>query len=54
MNVYEIKVEEAPDYNKDDFIEYFWLAPKALYERIAQGEKTKGDLPTLVKTFYDV
>lgn len=52
MNVYEIKMEEAPNYNKDDFIEHFWLSPKALFEKIAQGEKTKGDLPILVKIFY--
>ena len=52
MNVYEIKMEEAPDYNKDDFTEYFWLSPKALFEKIAQGEKTKGDLPVLIKIFY--
>ena len=52
MNVYEIKMEEIPDYNKDDFTEYFWLLPKALFAKIAQGEKTKGDLPILVKIFY--
>lgn len=23
MNLYEIKMDEAPDYNKDDFVEYF-------------------------------
>ena len=52
MNVYEIKMDESPNYNKDDFTEYFWLTPKALFEKIAQGEKTKSDLPTLVKIFY--
>ncbi|MDO8551091.1 MAG: NUDIX hydrolase [bacterium] len=52
MNVYDIKMDEAPDYNKSDFVEYFWLTPKALFERIAKGDKTKGDLPKLVKIFY--
>lgn len=52
MNVYEIKMDETPNYNKSDFIEYFWLTPKALFEKIANGEKTKGDLPKLVKIFY--
>ncbi len=52
MNVYEIKMDEAPNYNKSDFIEYFWLTPKALFEMIANGDKTKGDLPKLVKIFY--
>ncbi len=52
MNVYEIKMDKTPDYNKNDFIEYFWLTPKALFKRIANGEKTKEDLPKLVKIFY--
>ena len=52
MNVYEIKMDDAPNYNKSDFIEYFWLSPKALLERIARGDKTKSDLPTLVNIFY--
>ena len=52
MNVYEIKMDEAPDYNKSDFVGYVWLTPKALFKRIANGDKTKGDLPTLVKIFY--
>jgi len=52
MNVYEIKMEEAPDYNKSDFVEYFWLTPKAFFERIANGEKTKSDLPKLVNIFF--
>ncbi len=52
MNVYEIKMDKAPNYNKKDFTEYFWLTPKALFERIEKGEKTKDDLPKLVKIFY--
>lgn len=52
MNVYEIKSDEAPPFNKNDFIEAFWLTPHALLERIAQGEKVKDDLPKLIKIFY--
>lgn len=52
MKVYEVKMDEPPNYNKSDFVEYFWLTPKALFERIASGEKTKGDLPKLVTKFY--
>ncbi len=52
MNVYEIQSDIAPEYNKDDFTEYFWLTPQEFFERVAQGEKTKGDLPKLVKIFY--
>lgn len=52
MHVYEIKTNETPEYNKDDFTGYFWLMPKALLERIEEGERVKDDLPKLVKIFY--
>lgn len=52
MNVYEIKMDEAPDYNRNDFVEYFWLTPEALLRKIDQGEDVKSDLPKLVKIFY--
>lgn len=50
--VYEILSDKAPSYNPEDFCEYFWLTPEALLAWIAQGEKSKGDLPILVKLFY--
>src|SRR4030042_2591668 len=49
MQVYEIKSDEIPNYNKNDYFAYFWLTPKELLKRIARGEKTKGDLPKLIK-----
>ena len=52
MNVYEMYMDKAPDYNKDDFVEYFWLTPKAFFERIAGGDTAKGDLSKLITTFY--
>lgn len=52
MNVYEIKSDTAPDYNKEDYIEYFWLTPKELLDKLGQGDKSKEDLPKLVKKFY--
>lgn len=52
MKVYEIKSDEAPDYSKNDYFEYFWLTPRELLKKIAEGEKAKEDLPKLVKIFY--
>lgn len=52
MNVYEIQADRDPNYNKNDFTESFWLTPNELFARIGAGEKTKGDLPTLVNHFY--
>ncbi|MBP7770630.1 MAG: NUDIX domain-containing protein [Candidatus Pacebacteria bacterium] len=52
MGVYEIQSDETPNYNPDDFIEHFWLAPQEVIDRIEAGDKTKGDLPVLLKHFY--
>jgi isopentenyldiphosphate isomerase len=52
MNVYEIKSDSVPDFNKNDFIEYYWLTPTELLEKLAGGDKSKDDLPKLVKKFY--
>jgi len=52
MKVYEIQTDEVPEYNKEDFCEYFWLTPKEFFKRIKDGEKTKEDLPKLIKHFY--
>jgi isopentenyl-diphosphate delta-isomerase len=50
--VYEIKSDEIPNYNKDDFTEYFWLTPTEIINKINQGDKAKSDLPKLVRIFY--
>ncbi len=52
MRVYEIQMNAAPDYNRNDFVEYSWLTPAALAERIALGDEAKGDLLKLVQRFY--
>lgn len=52
MQVYEIRCNIVPDYNKDDFVEFFWLKPHEILERIESGEGTKDDLPKLVKLIY--
>ena len=52
QHVYEIRSDLVPDYNRDDFVEDFWLKPKELLARIESGEKAKSDLPKLVRIFY--
>ncbi len=52
MHVYELFSEETPDYNRNDFVESFWLTPEAFFERIKNGDKTKEDLPKLIQLFY--
>ncbi len=50
--VYEIKSNSAPDYNPDDFCEYFWITPEDLIKKIEAGEPAKSDLIKLVKILY--
>lgn len=50
--IYEIRSDKAPEYNKNDFVEYYWLTPKEVLEKIVNGDKAKSDLPKLIKTFY--
>ena len=52
MNVYLIKSDEVPNYNTEDFMEYFWYKPEDLIKKIEAGEKAKGDLIVLVRKFF--
>lgn len=52
MHVYEIRSDEAPTWNADDFVESHWLHPHEVLERIQQGDCAKGDLPLLIQRLY--
>ncbi len=51
MKVYEIKLNCSPEYNKNDFIESFWLSPDDLIKWLYDGEPAKSDLLKLVQIF---
>jgi len=52
MNVYEITLDEEPDYNREDFAEAYWFEPRELLKVLEAEENSKDDLPRLVKKFY--
>ena len=52
MTVYEICSDATPQFNRDDFIEAFWLMPEEALARIEHGEYAKDDLPVLIRRFY--
>lgn len=52
MKVFLIQSDIVPNYNTDDFIEYYWLSPKEIVSRLENGEKSKGDLPRIVKHLF--
>jgi isopentenyl-diphosphate delta-isomerase len=51
MHVYEIQCNHVPDYNRDDFIDYYWLYPHEVIDRLSNGDKSKDDLPRLIEYF---
>lgn len=51
MKVYKIETDRTPQYNPDDFIESFWLAPDELLDKL-EVDKSKDDLPKLVRYFF--
>ena len=52
MKVYLIRTDNIPNYNTNDFIESFWLYPKELLDLIGSGDKSKDDLPIIVKNLF--
>ena len=52
VTAYEIQMDEAPLLNPHDFIEAYWLTPKEVLDRLAQGETSKEDLPRMIRHFY--
>lgn len=52
MHVYEIESDTAPDYNPEDFTSYEWLSPLEILTKLESGDKSKDDLPRLIRKFY--
>ena len=52
VKAYEIESDEIPNYNKEDYIESYWLSPEEIIEKIESGIYAKGDLSVLIKLLY--
>lgn len=52
MRVYAIYTDTVPDYNPDDFIEYFWLSPSEVFDKLATGDRSKSDLPRIIRALF--
>ncbi|MEK7505887.1 MAG: NUDIX domain-containing protein [Patescibacteria group bacterium] len=50
--VYQISMEKTPNYNEQDFTEYFWLTPREFFRKLKAGDKAKEDLPKIIERFY--
>jgi len=52
QKVYEIKSNNAPEYNPGDFSGYQWLLPREIIQRFKHGEIGKSDIPEVVRLCY--
>jgi len=52
MIVYEMCSDMTPEYNTDDFCEFFWMTPQEVLAALEKGDKAKDDLARLVRIFY--
>jgi len=54
MYLYLIRSDREPNYNKNDFIESWWLYPDELNALLKKGEPAKGDMPILLDFFIKI
>lgn len=52
QEVYELQSDKTPDYNKEDFIDCYWLYPQDILELLEKGTPAKIDLRPIIETFY--
>lgn len=52
QRVYEIRSDEVPPYNSDDFSGYEWLTPQEVIERYENGDTGKEDIPEVIRLCY--
>jgi len=52
MMFYEIKTNETPDYNDEDFSEGLWLSPEDAVEMIEKEGRSKDELTAMIRKFY--
>jgi len=52
QRVYEIKANEVPNYNHDDFSGFEWLSPQKVVDRYDNGEIGKEDIPEVIRLCY--
>ena len=53
MWVYILYSDIAPTYNENDFVEYYWLTPDELLERLDGHDIGKSDLLPIIKEIKD-
>lgn len=52
MKVFLIQSNEISNYNPKDFVEFFWLSPEQVLARLEKGDKSKDDLPRMIRHLF--
>ncbi|OQA36191.1 MAG: Nudix hydrolase [Candidatus Dependentiae bacterium ADurb.Bin331] len=52
MQVYVLRTNSVPQFNPDDFVEYYWLTPHEFLQRVEQGDSCKSDLPKIIRHLF--
>ena len=52
VTIYELVMDEAPDYAPGEFCEASWMWPDELLRKIDAGEHVKSSLPVFIKKLY--
>jgi len=52
MKVFLLQSNEVPDYNAEDFFEFFWLTPQEVISQLENGDKSKDDLPKMIQHLF--
>lgn len=53
MWVYIIYSDNAPEFNQNDFVEYYWLSPDEIVHRLNNGDNAKSDLLPILNEIKD-
>ncbi len=52
MQVYEVNLDNVPNYNPEDFSGYEWLYPAEVLAKLESGDTAKDELPRLIRKYY--
>jgi hypothetical protein len=52
LQTYLLHTNEVPDFNTNDFVEYYWLTPREVLHRLATTDSAKGDLPLMIRHLF--
>lgn len=53
MWVYLIETNDVPSYNTNDFVDFYWLSPDDVFQKLKEGDCAKSDLTPILHAIKD-